>query len=101
MDTVTNAFEKGFSAGRDYGAALAITSVLKLVGEEKLGESTTAKSFLEGFADGKRQSALKMVAPILSLFDIGDEEKENKIRQAASFLGCSAEEIRQAVSEEK
>ncbi len=76
--------------------ALAIISVLKAAGEEKLGESTAAKSFLDGFEKGKKQSALMVIAPLFSLFDITDEEK---IIKASSFLGCSTEEIEKALAE--
>lgn len=96
VDSIKSAFEQGISAGEGYGAALAIISVLKAAGEEKLGESTTAKSFLDGFEKGKKQSALMVIAPLFSLFDITDEEK---IIKASSFLGCSTEEIEKALAE--
>lgn len=96
MDSIKSAFEQGISAGEGYGAALAIISVLEAAGEKKLGESTTAKSFLDGFEKGKKQSALMVIAPLLLLFDITDEEK---IVKASSFLGCSTEDIEKALAE--
>ena len=96
VDSIKSAFEQGISAGEGYGAALAIISVLKAAGEEKLGESTAAKSFLDGFEKGKKQSALMVIAPLFLLFDITDEEK---IIKASSFLGCSTEEIEKALAE--
>ncbi len=93
VNNIKSAFEQGISAGEGYGAALAIISVLEAAGEEKLGESTTARSFLDGF---EKQSALMVIAPLFSLFDITDEEK---IIKASSFLGCSTEEIEKALAE--
>lgn len=96
MNNVDEAFKKGFSAGKGYGAALAITSVLEVAGESGLGDSSSFRSFLQGFEDGKKQSALMVIAPLLVFFDVTEDDDE-EIEKAASFLGYSASEIKQSL----